>query len=394
VFKYLEREGINVSDFDTYPVDMMKTFGTGITNNTKLVTDPTTNMSTGVQNIYSDLTTKSNVSATQAMQEFGKGIQDSTSNITQIVSDLGNKVIDQFKTTFGIHSPSAVMRTLANHIPEGFILGLQDTDMAAFIKKWIGDTSSLTQNGLGSAIGGILQPMFDKGDNKGIISMVYNLIHGGLGSLSSGGVVNGNVSEWILAGMIAEGAPMSWLLPLEMIASRESGNPGTLGTGDPTLVNGVGVGNEYATGLMQVLPSTFRSYFGTDEGIFDPVMSVRAAIREIRESWGGNPYNIPGLMGGGNYLGYANGGIADRASIFGEGQYPEAAIPLKKNNSRSQQLLDIADSYINGDKKDSKDSKDINIIINFNGLTIGEKEFFDKAGEHIIKEVRTALANM
>ena len=135
MFKYLEREGINVSDFDTYPVDMMKTFGTGITNNTKLVTDPTTNMSTGVQNIYSDLTTKSNVSATQAMQEFGKGIQDSTSNITQIVSDLGNKVIDQFKTTFGIHSPSAVMRTLANHIPEGFILGLQDTDMAAFIKK-------------------------------------------------------------------------------------------------------------------------------------------------------------------------------------------------------------------------------------------------------------------
>ena len=112
MFKYLEREGINVSDFDTYPVDMMKTFGTGITNNTKLVTDPTTNMSTGVQNIYSDLTTKSNVSATQAMQEFGKGIQDSTSNITQIVSDLGNKVINQFKTWIARHRYGGIYKEM------------------------------------------------------------------------------------------------------------------------------------------------------------------------------------------------------------------------------------------------------------------------------------------
>lgn len=380
-----------LSDFDSYSVDMLKTFGTGIKNSTKLVTDPTTDMSTGVQNIYSDLTTKSGTSATQAMQEFAKGIQDSEANILSIVSDLGNKIITQFKVTFGIASPSRVMRKLAGYIPQGVVLGLQDTDIGAFIKKWIGDVSSLAQNGMGDVMKMILQPMADSGDNKGIISMVYNLLHGG----GINGAVGGNVAEWILAGMMQEGVPSSWLVPLEMIASRESGNPGTLGTGDPTLINGVGVGNEYATGLMQVLPSTFRSFFRTDEGILNPVMSVRAAIREINQSWGGNPYNIPGLMGGGGYRGYANGGIATQPSIFGEGQYAEAAIPLKKNSSRSQQLLDIADSYINGDKKDSKDSKrDVNIYIIVQGNMVGNEEIADEIGEHIIKKVRAEIDNI
>ncbi|QEK12577.1 phage tail tape measure protein [Crassaminicella thermophila] len=93
---------------------------------------------------------------------------------------------------------------------------------------------------------------------------------------------------------------------------------------------------------------------------------------------------------------YAKGGIATRPSIFGEAG-PEIAIPLKKNNSRSQRLLDQANSIINGKKENSTsvdNSKFINIVINFNGTTIGEQEFFEKAGQYIVYKIKSTIANM
>lgn len=56
------------------------------------------------------------------------------------------------------------------------------------------------------------------------------------------------------------GTDGSWLNGMLKLASYESGDPGKLGTGDPNLINNIPVGNEYATGLMQMLPSTFREF--------------------------------------------------------------------------------------------------------------------------------------
>ncbi|MFL0197007.1 phage tail tape measure protein [Clostridium sp. WILCCON 0269] len=204
---------------------------------------------------------------TGVTNSIADGMRSTEDNAVSIAHELTQKILDAFTGSegFDIHSPSRKTTEYGENVIQGFINGMSSQDAVAIFKNKIGSM------------------------------------------LSAAGAMSGNVSEWIMEGIMAEGAPMSWFLPLEMIASRESGSPGTLGTGDPSLVNNVGVNGEYATGLMQVLPSTFEGYFGSDDGIFNPVMSVRAAIKEIEESWGGNPYNIPGLMDGNGYLGYETG---------------------------------------------------------------------------------------
>lgn len=340
-----------LSDFDTYSVDMLKNFGTGIKNNTKLVTDPTTNMSTNVKTVYSQLSTESNSYGKQVIQELGSGVQASSNNLIGIVKTLTDKVIQQFKTGFGIHSPSKVMFDMGGFLMQGLVNGMSSKDVSGFIENWIGSITS-----------------------------------------SAGGAISGNLKMWIATAMALTGAPSDWFGPLSQIIEHESsGNPMDINLWDYNAQHG-----DPSRGLMQLTGENMADYHLPGmANIYDPVSNIAAGIQYIKSRYG-TVYNVPGIRAlseGRSYVGYSNGGIADRASIFGEGQYAEAAIPLKKNSSHSQQLLDIADSYINSDKKET-DKKDVKIIINFNGLTIGEEEFFDKAGEHIVKKVRLALNNM
>ncbi|AKA69835.1 transglycosylase SLT domain-containing protein [Clostridium scatologenes] len=340
-----------LSDFDTYSVDMLKNFGTGIKNNTKLVIDPTTNMSTNVKTVYSQLSTESNSYGKQVIQELGAGIQASSNNLISIVKTLTDKVIQQFKTGFGIHSPSKVMFDMGGFLMQGLVNGMSSKDVSGFIENWIGSITS-----------------------------------------SAGGAISGNLKMWIATAMALTGAPSDWFGPLSEIIEHESGgNPMDINLWDYNAQHG-----DPSRGLMQLTGENMADYHLPGmTNIYDPVSNIAAGIQYIKSRYG-TVYNVPGIRAlaeGRSYVGYSNGGIADRASIFGEGQYAEAAIPLKKNSSHSQQLLDIADSYINGDKKET-DKKDVKIIINFNGLTVGEEEFFDRAGEHIVKKVRLALNNM
>ncbi|WP_032077588.1 transglycosylase SLT domain-containing protein [Clostridium drakei] len=340
-----------LSDFDTYSVDMLKNFGTGIKNNTKLVTDPTTNMSTNVKTVYSQLSTESNSYGKQVIQELGTGVQASSNNLISIVKTLTDKVIQQFKTGFGIHSPSKVMFDMGGFLMQGLVNGMSSKDVSGFIENWIGSITS-----------------------------------------SAGGAISGNLKMWIATAMALTGAPSDWFGPLsEIIEHESSGNPMDINLWDYNAQHG-----DPSRGLMQLTGENMADYHLPGmTNIYDPVSNIAAGIQYIKSRYG-TVYNVPGIRAlaeGRSYVGYSNGGIADRASIFGEGQYAEAAIPLKKNSSHSQQLLDIADSYINSDKKET-DKKDVKIIINFNGLTVGEEEFFDKAGEHIVKKVRLALNNM
>ena len=94
-----------------------------------------------------------------------------------------------------------------------------------------------------------------------------------------------------------DGVPQSWLSELEIIVSHEdpSGNPYAV---DPILVDG-----EHASGLMQMLPSTFwGDHVAGYNDIWNPLDNTVAAIRHIQGAWG-NPDNIPGVLSG-TYTGY------------------------------------------------------------------------------------------
>ena len=86
---------------------------------------------------------------------------------------------------------------------------------------------------------------------------------------------------------------------------------------------------------------------------------------------------------------FAKGGIATSPSIFGEAG-SEMAIPLKKNNTRSQQLIKQADSIVNGNKK-SNGGINVNLYID---TFLGEEGYAKKIADIINYNVNKELTNM
>ncbi len=79
--------------------------------------------------------------------------------------------------------------------------------------------------------------------------------------------------------MAITGVGADWYEPLKWLAQHESGF-------NPKAVNKIAVKGEHATGLMQMLPSTFRAYAApgmTD--IFNPVHNLVAAINYIKKRY-------------------------------------------------------------------------------------------------------------
>ncbi|MBV4417708.1 transglycosylase SLT domain-containing protein, partial [Clostridium tyrobutyricum] len=76
--------------------------------------------------------------------------------------------------------------------------------------------------------------------------------------------------------------------------------------GDPNNWNPQSVGGEHATGLLQMLKSTFDEFkLGALNNITNPIDNSASAIRYIKSRYG-SVYNIPHLYGGG-YKGYWTG---------------------------------------------------------------------------------------
>ena len=94
-----------------------------------------------------------------------------------------------------------------------------------------------------------------------------------------------------------DNVPKNWLPGLEIIVNHEdaSGNPTAV---DPILVDG-----QHASGLMQMLPSTFwADHLNGYNNIWNPLDNAVSALRHIKGTWG-TPYNIPGVVSG-QYTGY------------------------------------------------------------------------------------------
>lgn len=100
----------------------------------------------------------------------------------------------------------------------------------------------------------------------------------------------GTVNSALQKALQLTGSPSSWMPYMQWLVSKES-------SGNPRAVNSTPVGREHATGLLQTLPSTFKSYALPGYGnIYNPVDNAAAAIRYIKSRYG-SPANIPGIYG-------------------------------------------------------------------------------------------------
>jgi tape measure domain-containing protein len=152
-------------------------------------------------------------------------------------------------------------------------------------------------------------------------------------SFGGGGAVadRKQVAGWLMAALQATGTPASWLPGLLKLVGAES-------SGNPAAVNPQPVGGQHATGLLQMLPSTFKEY-SIGGSIWNPVANAAAAIRYIQARYG-SVYNTP-LFKGGPYKGYAKGGVINEPIVgiglsthtkylMGE-RGPEKITPLHKD---------------------------------------------------------------
>jgi hypothetical protein len=134
----------------------------------------------------------------------------------------------------------------------------------------------------------------------------------------------GEVADWLRAAMRIAGVGDDWLRGLVRLVDLES-------SGNPRARNPESVNGEHASGLLQTLPSTFRSYRDRDlpNDIFNPVANAVAAIRYISDTYG-HVNKIPGLFSG-RFRGYAEGGIAwNRQLAWVAEREPELIVPLSR----------------------------------------------------------------
>ncbi|NOW85529.1 phage-related protein [Clostridium beijerinckii] len=314
--------------------DVLKTFGDGITDNAKYATKSTDDLSTVIQSIFSILGKKSNPLGRNVTDGLGQGIQDSSSNVTDMAKTLTDKVIQTFKEGFDIHSPSRVMHEIGGHVMQGFMNGLSSKDLKAFADKQI----KTVTGAFGTAVN-----------------------------------VPGGVADWLTQALIATGTPLSWLPGLEKLVMAESG-------GDPNSVNSQSVGGEYATGLLQTLPSTFKEYMQKGmNNIQNPVDNAAAAINYIKSRYG-DVYSTP-LFRGGPYAGYESGTTYATPGYHWVG---EKGPELMKFNG-GEEVINHKDS------QKGLGSRAIKVFVKILGNVIGNEEFADEVGERIVDKVVTVL---
>ena len=117
---------------------------------------------------------------------------------------------------------------------------------------------------------------------------------------------------------------------LRQIQTESGGNPRAVGGNDGIVSEG------NATGLLQTKPGTFNANaFAGHHNIMNGYDNMLAAIHYAKVKYGSS--GMLGVIGHGH--GYANGGIANEPSIFGEAG-PEMAIPLSAaKSSRTYELI-------------------------------------------------------
>jgi TP901 family phage tail tape measure protein len=240
------------------------------------------------------------------------GMESGAASVWHTITNIGSSIIHGVKEFFGIHSPSTVMAGLGANIVAGLVLGIvnSSTGMGGILDKvfsgiladpwtWIGDHLSDLGNmldkvpGLASKLVMNLPELAVKLGGKAL---------GGLESiLGLGGGGTSALAKTIDASLSLNHLPPSWEPFMATLVTKESGGRAT--AVNPTVVDG-----QHATGIAQMLPSTFARWElpGLTD-IYDPIDNLVASERYIQSDYGA-PWNIPGLLHG-TYVGYDEGGL-------------------------------------------------------------------------------------
>jgi len=209
--------------------------------------------------------------------KIGDGLKSMAKHAIDGIADVAHKLVSKFRSILGIHSPSRVFTEMGGHIVSGLVNGLSAGNLKSFGESVLKDFGGGAIKGWNSV--------------KGFFS---GLLGGGSGK-------GGNATGWLTAALGLTGTSTSWLSGLQKLVGAESG-------GNPSAVNSATVMGQHATGLLQMLPSTFAANMLKGHGnILNPVDNAAAAINYIKKRYG-SVYNTP-LFSGGSYKGY-NGGLS------------------------------------------------------------------------------------
>lgn len=161
----------------------------------------------------------------------------------------------------------------------------------------------------------------------GMISWIKKLFEEGGQSLASY-VSSKGVKQWlptVVRALKMEGqySASNVARTLFQMKTESGGNPKAINLWDSNAKKGIP-----SKGLMQVIDPTFNAYArdGFDKNIYDPLSNILASIRYAVSRYGSLAKAYRGV-------GYANGGVATKPSIFGE-DGAEMAIPLSKNKRK------------------------------------------------------------
>lgn len=216
----------------------------------------------------------------------GSSIAKNVNNAVGGIKKLAQTLVDKFKSLLGIHSPSKVFQNLGHYVVQGLVNGLSG-----------GNLKSLGMSVLQDFGGGVIRG--------------WDAVKGFFTGLLGGGGSGSDVTSWLTAALGVTHTSLSWLPGLQKLVSAESG-------GNPSAINPQKVMGQHATGLLQMLPSTFAANQVAGLGsIMSPVANAAAAINYMKRRYG-SVYNTP-LFQGGSYKGYATGGTPSHEwAIAGE----------------------------------------------------------------------------
>jgi hypothetical protein len=206
---------------------------------------------------------------------------------------IWNKVTGWIKSLAGwIKSnkgPISFDRTLLEPAGRAIMQGLQVGLEGGFVG--VRDIISGAAGNIGNQFQGLLSL-------GGKIGSFFSNLFGGSGAPGT----SAQVKAWIQAALSIAGKPASWLGPMEVLVRKESG-------GDPRAANrtAAGIAAGSPEGIAQTTIGTFAQFaMGGHGNIWNPIDNLIASVRYIGAVWQ-SPGNIPGLLGGGGYQGYALG---------------------------------------------------------------------------------------
>lgn len=248
-------------------VNVIDSLSKGMISTTGTLKNTASNLSTQTKGVFTILAKDVNPLGGNVSLGLANGISDSGKNVTSVVKTLTDKVIEQFKVGFDIHSPSRETYAIGGHVGQGLINGIKSKDLKGFVNKQMGAMMGSFKGSLG----------------------------------------NGQLTAEMMAGLEITGTPLTWLPELQKLIMFESGgNPGAINLTDSNAMAG-----HPSQGLMQEIPATYNKFkmSGFDKGITDPLSNIIAGIRYIKDRYT-TIFNTPGIKSvarGGAYQGYATG---------------------------------------------------------------------------------------